>query len=188
MGSIIPLMPVFVAFLRGMNLGRRRVRNEELCDCFESMGFRGVSAFLASGNVIFESPRRSETVLQKVIQDGLNKRFKYDVPTFVRSAGEIARIAKHTPFPESVTGKSDGKLQVAVLGTEPSGPNRKAAVALQTPQDCLAVKGRELYWLPIGRLTDSDLDFKSLDSLLGAMTVRTHRTMTRLARKLSERD
>ena len=45
----------YVAFLRGMNLGRRRIKNPELCAAFEDIGFTNVSAFLASGNVIFDA-------------------------------------------------------------------------------------------------------------------------------------
>ena len=40
----------YVAFLRGMNLGRRRIKNPELCAAFEDIGFTNVAAYLASGN------------------------------------------------------------------------------------------------------------------------------------------
>ena len=49
-------MARYVAFLRGMNLGRRRITNDALRAEFEALGFGGVATFLASGNVIFESP------------------------------------------------------------------------------------------------------------------------------------
>jgi uncharacterized protein (DUF1697 family) len=38
----------FVAFLRGMNLGGRRIKNEELRRHFEEMGFEEVSTFRPS--------------------------------------------------------------------------------------------------------------------------------------------
>ena len=46
-------MNVYVAFLRGMNLGGRRIKNEELRAEFEALGFEEVATFRASGNVIF---------------------------------------------------------------------------------------------------------------------------------------
>ena len=46
-------MDRYVAFLRGMNLGSRRIKNDELRAEFEQLGFEDVATFRASGNVIF---------------------------------------------------------------------------------------------------------------------------------------
>ena len=45
----------YVAFLRGMNLGNRRIKNDELRRCFEVLDLTDVACFRASGNVIFTS-------------------------------------------------------------------------------------------------------------------------------------
>jgi hypothetical protein len=55
---------------------------------------------------------------------------------------------------------------------------------LQTGEDHLALEQEELYWLPKGNLLDSDLDMKELGAVLGLMTVRTQRTVQRLAARL----
>ena len=47
------------AFLRGMNLGNRRISNADLRAEFESLGFQSVATFRASGNVVFEAPREA---------------------------------------------------------------------------------------------------------------------------------
>jgi uncharacterized protein (DUF1697 family) len=41
-------MERYVAFLRGMNLGNRRIKNDELRAEFEALGFEGVATFRAS--------------------------------------------------------------------------------------------------------------------------------------------
>ena len=48
-------MPRYVAFLRVINLGRRRPAMSELRDHFEALGFAKVGTFISSGNVIFET-------------------------------------------------------------------------------------------------------------------------------------
>ena len=48
-------MARYVAFLRGMNLGNRRIKNHELRAEFERLGFEEVATFRASGNVVFGS-------------------------------------------------------------------------------------------------------------------------------------
>lgn len=177
-------MPMCVAFLRGMNLGRRRVKNDELCAWFEDMGFRRVSAFLASGNILFDSGPKSAAALEPQIEQGLEDRLRYAVPTFVRSAAEVAEIASRQPFSDAAVAASTGKLQVALLPARPTASNRKAALALETPDDLLALEGREMYWLPRGNMSDSKLDLNTLGKILGPMTIPTQRTMVRLVTKL----
>ena len=48
-------MPRYVAFLRGINLGKRRPPMSELKRLFEELGFTNVATFIASGNVLFET-------------------------------------------------------------------------------------------------------------------------------------
>ena len=47
------------------------------------------------------------------------------------------------------------------------------------------VKGRELYWLPSGGISESDLDLKTLEGLLGPWTMRTKGTVDQIAAKLT---
>ncbi len=92
-------MSRYVAFLRGMNLGGRRIKNEELRRHFEEMGFEEVATFRASGNVIFTSKgREAEGKLAQRVEAELDKRLSYDVPVFLRSIEEVAAIAAQEPF------------------------------------------------------------------------------------------
>lgn len=66
-----------MAFLRGMNLGKRRIKNDELRAEFEALGFEDVATFRASGNVIFGAPKQSEGALTKTIEAGLGDALGY---------------------------------------------------------------------------------------------------------------
>lgn len=174
----------YVAFLRGMNLGGRRITNDELCRCFRDLGLDDVWAFIASGNVAFESPSRSRAKMSQLIERGLRDALGYEVPTFLRTGGEVAAIAEAAPF-DPPHGADGGKLQVSLLLKVPTATQKKKALALATDDDRLAVEGQELYWLPRGKLTDSELDTSGLEQALGPMTTRTHNTFVRLAKRLS---
>lgn len=174
----------YVAFLRGMNLGGRRITNDDLCRCFRDLGFDGVWAFIASGNVAFVSPARSRAKVSQRIEQGLRDALGYEVPTFLRTGKEVAAIAEAAPF-DPPHGTEGGKLQVALLQKTPTAAQRRKALAFATDQDRLAVEGQELYWLPRGKLTDSELDASGLEKALGPMTIRTHNTLVRLAKRLS---
>ena len=56
-------------------------------------------------------------------------------------------------------------------------------LALATDEDLLAIEGRELYWLPSGGISESDLDLKAIDKALGKGTTRTMGTIEQIAAK-----
>ena len=173
-------MPRYVAFLRGMNLGRRRIKNPELCAAFEEIGFTNVSAFLASGNVIFDTDGSNPAAVALSIEDGLRVSLGYEVPTFLRRADEVRSIANHQPFAE-VTAERTGKMQVAMVGCNVDQSARDSVLELSNDADMLEIVGRELYWWPKGNFLDSQLDLNALESILGPFTIRTKNTIERLA-------
>jgi uncharacterized protein (DUF1697 family) len=176
-------MPSHAAFLRGMNVGGRRLANDELRSHFEAMGFAAVATFRASGNVVFAGARESAEELAARIEQGLAAALGYAVPTFVRSAAEVHAIAAAAPFaPEQLSG-SQGKLQVALLAATPTPRARAEALALAGSADGLVFDGREVYWLPSAGVLDSALDMTTLARLLGPMTLRTKGTIEQLAAK-----
>jgi uncharacterized protein (DUF1697 family) len=172
----------YVAFLRGMNLGGRRIKNEELRAEFEALGFAEVSCFRASGNVVFAA-ERGEGKLTGQIEAGLGEALGYEVPVFLRSAAELAALAAHEPFEAAAVESSKGKLQVALLPEKPAAKARKAALAEATDEDRLALEGRELYWLPSGGISDSDLNLKAIEVAVGPWTMRTIGTIEQIVAK-----
>jgi len=172
-----------VAFLRGMNLGGRRIRNEELRREFEALGFAEVACFRASGNVIFESEEGDEDALTRRIESGLGEALGYEVPVFLRSAAELGEIAARESFDAALVAASKGKLQIAFLATAPKGASRKRALELSTGEDRLAIAGRELHWLPSGGISESSLDLKALESIIGPWTMRTMGTVEQIVAK-----
>jgi uncharacterized protein (DUF1697 family) len=176
-------MALYVAFLRGMNLGKRRIKNDELRSEFEQLGFAGVATFRASGNVVFESDRKSEAELIETIEAGLAEGLGYDVPVFLRSGAEVTMIAAQEPFEAKRVAASKGKLQITLLSKRPSAAAKKKVLALGSDEDLLAIEGRELYWLPSGGLLESELDQKAITAALGVGTTRTMGTVEQIAAK-----
>src|SRR3954452_406625 len=149
-------MERYVAFLRGMNLGNRRIKNPELIAHFEAMGLEDVATFRASGNVVFVDPAgESESKLQKRLEKELDERLGYDVAVFLRSAKEVAAIAAREPFPAKAIKASKGKPQVVLLGRKPTAKAKKAVEALCPEGDLMVVEDRELHWLPTVGLSET---------------------------------
>jgi uncharacterized protein (DUF1697 family) len=174
----------YVAFLRGMNLGKRRIKNPELVAHFEAMGLEDVATFRASGNVVFVDPSgESESKLQKRLEKELDERLGYDVAVFLRSAKEVAAIAAREPFDAKAIKASKGKPQVVLLGRKPSARAKKAVEELCPDGDLMAVEDRELHWLPTVGLSETEIDTKALDKALGKGTTRTAGTIEQIAAK-----
>jgi uncharacterized protein (DUF1697 family) len=176
-------MERYAAFLRGMNLGNRRIKNDELRARFEELGLEDVTTFRASGNVIFATEEGDERKLAAYIEVGLGEALGYEVPVFLRNAAELQAIASHEPFYAKQVDASAGKLQISFLLAEPKAAARREALALATEDDRLAVHGRELYWLPNGGISDSELDLNAIGATLGLMTIRTKGTVDQIAAK-----
>jgi uncharacterized protein (DUF1697 family) len=174
-------MARYAAFLRGMNLGGRRITNKELAAAVADLGFEEIETFRASGNVIFATPERSPAAVADRLESGLGDSLGYEVPVFLRSAAEVRTIAETEPFEAKVVAASGGKLQVALLLEKPRAAARREALALATDEDRLAIEGRELYWLPSGGMAESELDLKAVDAALGLMTMRTMGTIEQVA-------
>jgi uncharacterized protein (DUF1697 family) len=174
----------YVAFLRGMNLGNRRIKNPELVAHFEAMGLEDVATFRASGNVVFADPAgESESKLQKRVEEELDERLGYDVAVFLRSAKEVAAIAARDPFPAKAVKASKGKPQVVLLGRKPSAKARKALKEICPDGDLMKIEDRELHWLPTVGLSETEVDTKALDTALGKGTTRTAGTIEQIAAK-----
>jgi uncharacterized protein (DUF1697 family) len=174
----------YAAFLRGVNVGKaHRVGSAELRECFEGVGLSGVSTFRTSGNVAFDADGASPDDLRARIEEALESMLGYDVTVFLRSADEIRAIAAHEPFSTAQVERSNGKLQVMMLTGSPGPAARKSVLGLATEEDALAFGERELYWLPSGGMSDSDLDLKAIWQVLGTNTIRTKGTVEQMAAK-----
>lgn len=138
-------MTRYVAFLRGMNLGNRRLEMSRLRLLFEELGYEDVQTFIASGNVIFSTSERVTAKLESKIAGRLEESLGYGVDTFVRTLDEVAAIAGSVPFPED--GQDGITIHVGFLQGELAAATAKALASIRTPDDEFLVNGREYYWL-----------------------------------------
>jgi uncharacterized protein (DUF1697 family) len=176
-------MPRYIAFLRAINVGGHTVTMDKLRSLFEALGFANVQTFIASGNVIFDSPSRQPDDLERKIERHLKAALGYEVATFLRTPAELSEVAKCAPFGEGVP-QAGHTLYVSFLKTSVDDAATLRVYALQTDVDRLHISGRELYWLRQGGSADSKLTGASLERALRApATARNITTVRKLAAK-----
>ena len=129
-------MPVYVGLLRAVNLaGKNAVSMSALRELLADLGMHDARTLLQSGNVIFRSDIRSPATVEKVLEEGVEKRFGLKTDFFVRTTEEMNTIVADNPFPREAK-QDPGHLLVGFLRDVPSGA---AVTALQK-----AIVGREV--------------------------------------------
>jgi len=177
-------MPKYVAFLRAINVGGHIVKMGHLRQLFEALGFSNVETFIASGNVVFDSPSKNTKTLERKIEGLLGETFGYRVDTFVRSTSELANIAQYKPFDDSELETDGNVLYVTFTSVEPTAEFKRKLLTFITEVDDFQVYGREVYCLSRKKLGESKFTGAQLEQILGMpATVRNANTVKRLAAK-----
>lgn len=172
----------WVAFLRAINVAGRRITNDALCAAVAACGCDDVRAYQASGNVVLRDPRPRDE-LAAALAEGLAEQLTYPVPVFLRAADEVRAVAAAEPFTDQQLAASAGRRQVFFV-TNPLGDADHDELEALVPDDEHVVPiGAELHWLPRAGVSDSTLDVRRLEALVGGATLRTHAAVQRLAAK-----
>ncbi len=179
-------MPQYIAFLRAINVGGRTIKMDRLRALFAGMGYTDVATFIASGNVIFDSPETDTVALERAIETGLQDALGYRVDTFIRTPAELAAVSDTWPFSDADRAAAH-TLFIAFLGAAPGDDAQERLLAYTTPVDAFHVDGREVYWLRRDALGDSSFAGSVLEKALGMpATVRNRRTVGKLVERKLE--
>jgi uncharacterized protein (DUF1697 family) len=129
----------YVALLRAVNVGGTgKLPMTELKRIAEELGFGSPRTFIASGNLLFTS-ERDESEVREMIEKRLAELMGKPVAVMVRTAAEMAAVAKANPFADA-----PGRR---VLVTFLAGPAPKGALdeARGLDGERLALGSREIY-------------------------------------------
>lgn len=91
-------MTKYVALLRGINVGgNNKVEMPRLKKAFESSGYKNVSTYINTGNVIFESDKKNPEILTQEIEKKLKSTFGFEIKTVIRDSKNIQKLCKMLP-------------------------------------------------------------------------------------------
>lgn len=104
----------YVALLRAVNVGGRKVAMKELREMAEGLGFTRVRTLVASGNLVFETRKTAPSKLEALLETEVEKTFGFFSDVMVRDPAEWAAIIKANPFPKKA--KEDPAHLVVGIG------------------------------------------------------------------------
>jgi len=176
-------MNKYFAFLRAVNVGGHIVKMEHLRQLFESLGFTKVETFIASGNVIFESPSQNIDSLEKKMEVELNRALGYEVVPFIRSEKELEIIATYQAFSQSKLNSATA-FNIAFLKEPLDKIQLSRLMELKTDIDEFSVKDREIYWLCQKKQSESTFSNAVLEKKLQVKsTLRGANTINKMVVK-----
>ncbi len=172
----------YIAILRGINVsGKNVIRMDHLRSLFVSLGFRNVSTYIQSGNVLFLAASADEQQLTETIYQAIRNEFGFDVPVIIRNQPELMTIINGNPFLAEKNIPHD-KLHVTFLSGIPAEEALKSLVAPASGDDQYIVHGREIYLYCPGGYGNTKLSNTFFEKKLKVTaTTRNWNTVNKLA-------
>jgi uncharacterized protein (DUF1697 family) len=180
-------MSRYVALLRGINVGGNNlIKMTELKSCFEKQGFRDVSTYIQSGNVLFTPGAGARAKLVPKIEAAIEKTFGCKAGVVLRSAKEMRDIVENAP---RGFGSQPQKYRYDVLFLK--SPLTAAAVLKIAPtkegvDQAFSGTGVLYFSRLISKATQSKLSRLASMPIYQSITVRNWNTTTKLVRMLDE--
>ena len=131
-------MTAYVALLRAVNVGGRKLLMSDLKAIAEELGLGSPTTFIASGNLLFISDKEEKEVAI-MLEKAIGKHMGVDVPVMVRSTAEMAQIARDNPFAD----QPGSKVIAIFLPAAPATNALETADRIEDEQ--LALGNREIY-------------------------------------------
>lgn len=171
---------VYVALLRGVNVGgKHKLPMANLVRVFQDAGCTNVRTYIQSGNVVFESPPTTIESVSSNIEETLLKKMGFNVPIVIRTAAELAEVARSNPFLSAVS--DERLLYVVFLANKPSRAQIASLDPHRSPGDLFQVVGSEIYLHFPNGTSRSKLTVDYFDSKLDTIsTMRNWRTLLAL--------
>jgi uncharacterized protein (DUF1697 family) len=174
-------MPVYIAMLRGINIGpHKRMKMEKLRASCEALGFNKVKTFIQSGNIVFQAAKLSPASLCKKLEDRILSDFGFSAAVITRTKDEMTQVVKNNPLLKE-RGIDPAKLHVVFLPDSPKPEALKKLETLTLAPDRFNVAGKEIYFYFPNGVSGSSLWKHPLDRVLSApVTMRNWNTVSAL--------
>ena len=138
-------MPTYVALLRGINVsGQKLIKMDALRASLEAAGLAEIRTYVQSGNAVFSAGKAPAAKLAGTIAARLLKDFGFSVPVIVRTAAELAQVARGNPLMK-LNSIDPSKLHVTFLASAPARAAEDLLQRLAVPSERFQVLGQEVY-------------------------------------------
>ena len=159
-------MPVYIAMLRGINIGpHKRMKMEKLRWSCEALGFEAVKTYIQSGNLVFRAGKLRPEALTKKLEERIVRDFGFSCDIIMRSKEEFEQIVARNPLLRE-RGVDESKLHVVFAREAPSPAAIRKLESLTLEPDRVRHAGKEIYFYFPNGVSGSSLWKHPLDRVL----------------------
>lgn len=175
-----------MALLRGINVGgHNKIKMDDLRKMCESLGYESVTTYIQSGNIIFQSNRNAETIINQMEKE-IENLFGFSVTVVLRSYDEFMNMINNSPF--NLDNLKEGEsLHVSFLSEAPEMEKVQKLEDFDRGVDVYYIYGKDLYLYLRQSIRHSKLAFQ-LSKLGVSATVRNWNTVMKLASLANEKE
>lgn len=141
-------MSRYLALLRGVNVGGKKLAMSDLRNVAEQLGYTGVSTYIQSGNLLFSTGESDQAGLARALEHEIAARLGVQCGVVVLTAANLNRVIADNPFPD----EPNPRALHAVLHQDDVGADGRAQLAgaldravAKGCQDEAAVAGQAIY-------------------------------------------
>jgi uncharacterized protein (DUF1697 family) len=135
---------VYIALLRGINVGGKVLKMADLREAVGDLGFSGVQTYLQSGNLVFRGETADDETLATRISRAIHEKTGMDVPVLIRTALEWDAVIAANPFPAAADG-APKTLHAFILERQPDSARADALRARDFGSEEWRIVGGALY-------------------------------------------
>jgi uncharacterized protein (DUF1697 family) len=131
-------MNSYVALIRGVNLGKRQLRMEDLRNIATDLGLECPRTHIASGNLLFRS-NKSEASVKRILESAITAHMSAKVDVMIRTAEDLADCVGANPF------KAHPANHVVAIFLDQAPPADVLDQTRNVTDERMAIGKREIY-------------------------------------------
>jgi uncharacterized protein (DUF1697 family) len=172
-------MKRWVALLRAVNVGGRKLPMAELRALCAELGWSDVATYIQSGNLVFSADGKAGA-LEAALERAIEKKFAMKVPVIVRDARQLRACLDDNPFPRAAR-ETPNRLLLLLSKRPPAADSADALEARAGAGERVGRAGGGLWICYPEGMARSKLTPSLIDRIVGSpATGRNHRTIVRL--------
>jgi uncharacterized protein (DUF1697 family) len=164
----------FIALLRGINVGQKKVLMGDLKKALHEFGLKNIQTYIQTGNVIFETNKKADE-LSADLTDFLTRKFGFDIYVFITNKEELKSIVAKNPF------QTEERLYVTLLHAKIGKTEKESLENFNGGNDELSFGDKVIYLYCPGGYGETKLSNSFFESKLKQKcTTRNWRTINKL--------
>lgn len=172
-------MKVWIALLRGVNVGGRKLNMKDFAAALSKAGLSDVRTYIQSGNVVFRTSEKSAVKTAALVEAAVRKVAGFEAKAQVLSADAVRKATRDNPFMDAASANHKS-VHLIFLSEKIAAGELAPLNAFKTPHEDFALKDRVFYLYSRGGLSVSKLAEKAGRLLGERSTARNWRTVQQL--------